>query len=170
MLFASTSKKADASGKVNWRVVIDFRKLNERGVGDAYRVPNITDTSHQLGKASISLLSILRYYQIQLAAGDGPKSAFSTPRRHSDFIRLPMGMKSAPATLHSLINSVLAGMDGLLRLLYMDDVIIMARSLKSHNETTRVDEPFKCEFLRAKVQFLVQRVSNKRLLPHPKKT
>jgi len=50
------------------------------------------------------------------------------------FIRLPMGMKSAPATLHSLINSVLAGMDRLQCSLNTDDVIIMAGLLKSHYE------------------------------------
>ena len=72
-----------------------------------------------------------------------------------------MGMKSAPATLHSLIHCVLARMDGLLCFLYMNDVIIMAGSLKSHNETLRDAEPFKCEFLWAEVQFLVQHVSNK---------
>jgi hypothetical protein len=44
-------KKADASGKVKWRVVIDFRKLNEWTVGDAYPLPNITDILDQLGKA-----------------------------------------------------------------------------------------------------------------------
>ena len=58
LLLTSTPKKPDASGKVKWRVVvIDFRKLNERRVGDAYPIPNITDTSDQLGKARISLLS-----------------------------------------------------------------------------------------------------------------
>jgi hypothetical protein len=35
LLLASTFMKADASGKVKWRVVIDFRKLNEQRVGDA---------------------------------------------------------------------------------------------------------------------------------------
>jgi len=161
LLLASTPKKPDASVKVKWRVVIDSRKLNEWRVGDAYPIPNITDTSVQLGKARISLLSILWHHQIQLAARDRPKSDFRNLRSHSDFIHLPMGMKSAPAMLHSLINSVLAGMDRLLCFLYMDDVIIRAGSLKSHNERLRDDEPFKCEFLRAKVQLLVQCVSNK---------
>jgi hypothetical protein len=45
------AKKADASGKVKWRVVIDFRKLNEWTVGDAYPLPNITDILDQLCKA-----------------------------------------------------------------------------------------------------------------------
>jgi hypothetical protein len=31
--------------------VIDFRKLNEWTIGDAYPLPNITDTLDQLGKA-----------------------------------------------------------------------------------------------------------------------
>jgi hypothetical protein len=63
----------------------------------------------------------------------------------------------------------------------MDDVIITAESLESHSDRLRElfqrlresnlkIEPFKCEFLRAEVQFLGHRVSDKDLLPDPKKT
>ncbi|PNF43271.1 hypothetical protein B7P43_G00916 [Cryptotermes secundus] len=59
-------KKADASGKVKWRVVIDFRKLNEWTVGDAYPLPNITDILDQLGKA--------KYFStVDLASGPDPR-------------------------------------------------------------------------------------------------
>ena len=34
-------KKLDASGKRKWRMVIDFRKLNEISIGDSYPLPNI---------------------------------------------------------------------------------------------------------------------------------
>ena len=63
----------------------------------------------------------------------------------------------------------------------MDDVIITSESLESHNERLRElfqrlresnlkIEPFKCEFLRAEVQFLGHCVSDKGLLPDHKKT
>lgn len=43
-------KKLDASGKQKWRVVIDYRKLNELTVDDKYPLPNIANLLDQLGK------------------------------------------------------------------------------------------------------------------------
>ncbi|KAL6427145.1 hypothetical protein ACFW04_008647 [Cataglyphis niger] len=40
-------KKADASGKLKLRVVIDFRKLNDLTIGDSFPLPNITDILDQ---------------------------------------------------------------------------------------------------------------------------
>ena len=37
------SEKFDTSGETKWRVVIDFRALNEKVIGDAYQLPNIMD-------------------------------------------------------------------------------------------------------------------------------
>lgn len=42
-------KKIDASGEKKWRIVVDYRKLNEVTVGDAYPLPNIDEILDQLG-------------------------------------------------------------------------------------------------------------------------
>ena len=44
-------KKADASEKQKWRIVIDFRNFNERTDQDAYPLPIIDDILDHLGKA-----------------------------------------------------------------------------------------------------------------------
>lgn len=36
-------KKTDASGKQKWRIVIDYRKLNEITVGSSFPIPNIEE-------------------------------------------------------------------------------------------------------------------------------
>lgn len=41
-------KKLDVSGKKKWRLVIDYRKLNEISVGDVYPLPHINDILDQL--------------------------------------------------------------------------------------------------------------------------
>ena len=43
-------KKLD-SGKTKWRVVVDFRKLNDVTVGDSFPIPVITDELDSLGKS-----------------------------------------------------------------------------------------------------------------------
>ena len=36
-------KKLDSHGNKKWRMVLDFRKLNKKTIGDSYPLPNITD-------------------------------------------------------------------------------------------------------------------------------
>lgn len=48
-------KKADASGKVKWRLVVDFRKVNEKTIDDKYPIPNITDVLDKLSKCQYFL-------------------------------------------------------------------------------------------------------------------
>jgi hypothetical protein len=42
-------KNVGPDGKRKWRLVVDFRKLNEKTVGDAYPLPDITEILDQLG-------------------------------------------------------------------------------------------------------------------------
>ena len=42
-------KKSDASGKQKFRVVIDFRALNEVTLNEFHPLPNITEILDQLG-------------------------------------------------------------------------------------------------------------------------
>jgi hypothetical protein len=44
-------KKTDASGQQKFRLVVDYRELNEKTVGNAYPLPDITEILDQLGQA-----------------------------------------------------------------------------------------------------------------------
>ena len=62
-LFNSTiwvaPKKADASGKKEWRLAIYFRKINNDTDQDAYPLPVIDDILDQLGQAKFFSASVL---------------------------------------------------------------------------------------------------------------
>lgn len=77
-------KKPDAEGHKRWRLVIDFRKLNEKTVGDAYPLPNISDILDQLGKARyFSCFDLASgFHQIPMNSQDAIKTAFNTPNGH----------------------------------------------------------------------------------------
>jgi len=54
-------KKLDASGQPKFRLVVDYRKLNERTIGNAYPLPDITEILDQLGQAKyFSCLDLAR--------------------------------------------------------------------------------------------------------------
>lgn len=69
----------DASGKQKWRVVIDYRKLNELNVRDIYPLPNICDLLDQLGKCKYYTTIDLAngFHQIEINPDGIPKTAFS---------------------------------------------------------------------------------------------
>lgn len=88
-------KKLDASGNTKWRVVIDYRKLNNVTVGDAYPLPNINDILDQLSHSTyFTTLDLASgFHQIPNKSEDCPKTAFSTPLGHYEYTRMPFGLK-----------------------------------------------------------------------------
>ncbi|XP_053686416.1 uncharacterized protein LOC128735958 [Sabethes cyaneus] len=106
-------KKPDASGKKKFRLVIDYRKLNEKTINDKYPIPEITDILDKLGKAkyfsTIDLVS--GFHQIQLAKEDTEKTAFSVnggkyeftpagrrPETSEDILQYPRRVKTSYRT------------------------------------------------------------------------
>lgn len=160
-------KKMDASGKVKFRVVVDFRRLNEVTAGDSFPLPNIADILDRLGNAKyFSTLDLASgFHQIPVREEDKCKTAFSTPYGHYEFNRMPFGVKGGPASFQRLMNSVLAGIQGLRCFVYLDDIVIFGASLEEHNKRLievflRLKEanlrlqPDKCNFLRKEVVYL----------------
>jgi hypothetical protein len=45
------SKKADATVEKRWRLVIEYRKLNEQTVGDAHSLSEVTEILDHLGQS-----------------------------------------------------------------------------------------------------------------------
>ena len=165
-------KKLDASGKRKFRLVIDYRKLNEATIGDSYPLPNITDILDQLGHSKyFSTLDLASgYHQIDMHPSDAEKTAFSVPFGHYEFNRMPFGLKNAPATFQRLMNNVLTGLQGNRCFVYLDDIVIFADTLENHNKklTEIFDrlqkfnlklKPEKCEFLRKEVIYLGHKIS-----------
>ena len=88
-------KKLDTSGKRKWRLVIDFRKLNEKIVQDAYLLPNIEDILDHFGKFKFfSVLDLNSgFHQIPMADDSKKYTAFSIVEGHFHYNRMPFGLK-----------------------------------------------------------------------------
>jgi len=103
-------KQVGVDGEQKWRLVVDFRCPNEKTIGDAHPLPDITEILDQLGQSKYftCLDMVMGYHQIKLEEGEGPKTAFRTKQGHWEYSRLPFGLKTAPATFQKLMNSVLS--------------------------------------------------------------
>lgn len=169
-------------GPQKFRLVIDYRKLNDVTIGDAFPLPNITDIFDQLGFCQYfsSLDLATGYHQVLLHPNDSEKTAFSTPTGHYEFNRMPMGLKGAPATFQRLMTYVLSGLQGIKCLVYLDDIIVYGKTLNDHNNKL-IDvftqlrlhnlklQPEKCTFLQKKITYLGHVISEKGIEPDPSK-
>lgn len=173
-------KKTDASGKVKWRLVIDYRRLNERMVEDKYPLPNIYDILDRVGRAQyFTTLDLASgYHQVEMHPDDIEKTAFSIERGHYEFLRMPFGLKNAPSTFQRLMDHILRGVDNVFT--YLDDVIIISTSLQQHLEKIKeVFERFKLhnlkiqldksDFLKKQVAFLGHELTSEGIKPNSDK-
>ena len=175
-------KKLDASGIQKYRMVIDYRKLNEKTIEDKFPIPNISDMLDKLGKANyFTTLDLASgYHQIEMDKKDQDKTAFSTDDGHYEFKRMPFGLKNAPATFQRVMNHILRGLTAEVCLVYLDDIIIYSTSLQEHIEKlrkvfNRLRESNmkitlnKCEFLQKEVAYLGHLITPDGVKPNPQK-
>lgn len=127
-------KKIDNSGTQKWRIVIDYRKLNEVTISDKFPIPNMDSILDKLGKAQyFTTLDLAKgFHQIPVRPEDRKKTAFSTPYGHFEYLRMPFGLKNSPATFQRMINHVLRGLINKICVVYLDDILVFSTSLEEH--------------------------------------
>lgn len=175
-------KKADASGKIKWRVVVDFRKLNEKTLDDKYPIPNITDVLDKLGNCQyFTTLDLASgFYQVEMNAADVPKTAFNVEHGHFEFLRMPMGLKNSPSTFQRVMDNVLRELQNTICLVYLDDIIVFSTSLQEHiinlekvfkklRESNFKIQMDKSEFLKLETAYLGHVISKDGIKPNPDK-
>ncbi len=174
-------KKPDRDGNIKWRVVVDFRKLNESTISDSYPLPLASDIFDQLGRAQyFSTVDMASgYHQIEMNPTDRHKTAFSTSHGHYEFLRMPFGLRNSQATFQRMINNAMMAHLGTRCFVYLDDIIVYGRTLQDHNEklreifkTLRANnlkvKTSKCCFLRREIQFLGHIIDKNGIRPNPK--
>ena len=112
------------------RITIAYCQLNSVTYKDSYPLPNIADCLDVFKGASYFAVLDLRsfFYQVPLAEEDRDKTAFITRRGQWRFHSLPMGLSNSPATFQRLMDMVLRGLTWSSVLVYIDDIVVYARS------------------------------------------
>ena len=176
-------KKDPVTGLQKFRMVIDYRRVNDEIEDDKFPLPNITDIYDMLGNANyFSCIDLSQgYYQMELDKNSRPCTAFSTENGHYQMKRLPMGLKISPSIFSRMMTIAMSGLTYNKCFVYLDDLIIFGRSMEDHNknlmevfqrfrEVNLKIHPGKCAFLRKEVLYLGHIISDKGIRPDPEKS
>jgi hypothetical protein len=69
--------KLDASGTQKWRIVVDFRKLNDVTVRDSFPIPTISEILDNLGNSKyFSTLVLVVFFANSCKIGRPPQDSF----------------------------------------------------------------------------------------------
>ena len=162
------------------RVCIDYRKLNERTIKDAYPLPRIDMCLDCLSSAKIYSTIDLQsaYMQLELMEEDRHKTAFITKYGLFEYSVMPFGLCNAPSTFQRCMELVFRGLQWDILLVYLDDIIVIASNFEEHME--RLEEvfkrlfraglkmkPSKGELFRSEVLFLGHIISQDGIQPNP---
>ena len=176
-------KKSDDEENKKWRVVIDYRKVNERVKEDKFPLPNITEILDSLsGAIYFTHLDMNQgYYQVKLDQESRKYTAFTTNNKQYQLKRLPMGLKISPNAFSRIMTIALSGLNYEKCFVYLDDLVCFGRNLQQHNQhlmdiLSRLRKvnlklnPAKCQFLKKEMLYLGHVISEKGILPDPNKT
>lgn len=163
------------------RVCIDYRKLNERTIKDAYPLPRIDMCLDCLSSAKLYSTIDLQsaYMQLELAKEDRHKTAFITKYGLFEYSVMPFGLCNAPSTFQRCMELVFRGLQWDILLVYLDDIIVLSSNFDEHIERLeevfkRLSEaglkmkPSKCQLFKSEVLFLGHVVSQDGICPNPK--
>lgn len=169
-------KKSDNPKKFEFRLVIDYRKLNKGTIAQAYPMPLIDEISDKLyNSKSFTVLDVFSaFHQIELTKECRHLTAFSTDTEHYQFKRVPFGLQSSPIAWLYTINRVLRDFSHKKIFCYMDDIIIHENNdnqnliliktiLKQLIKFNIKLKPEKCNFLQKSVTYLGYKISDKGL-------
>ena len=116
------------------RFCIDYRRLSEASVKDAYPLPRNSTCLDALGGAKYCSTFDLRsgYFQVYMDPTDAGKTAIITRGGLCEFAKMPFGHCNAPGTFQWVMDLTLSDLNFQILLVYLDDIIVYSRTLPEH--------------------------------------
>ena len=165
-------KKSNGS----WRVVGDYRRLNQVTVKDSYSIPFFHDFTENISGSTIfSSIDLFKsYHQIHIHPEHIVKTAICTPAGNWEFLKMSMGLTNAGQTFQRFMNSLFQDLSFVF--VYIDDILIFSSSIEEHRAHLRqvferlqrnglIINAAKCLFGQNRLRFLGHIVSDKGIAP-----
>lgn len=175
----------------SYRLVGDYRKLNNITARDVYPLPFLQSFSADLhGKRVFSKIDLKEaFLQIPVATEDIEKTTVTTPFGAFSYNYMPYGLSGAAQTFQRFITEVMRNLnktnqdqlpEEITTFSYIDDILVASADEESHIEdlTTlfkRLSEyglrvnPEKCEFGKSSLSFLGHHINEQGIRPLPEK-
>lgn len=164
------------------RVCVDYRQLNSVTIPDAYPLPRIDDLLHNAKPTPFMSTIDLRagYWQISVKDDHRDKTAFVTPFGIYRFLRMPFGLRNAPATFQRMMDRFRISLNHIKLMAYLDDLIVMSATFEDHLKDLQevftklkkynlIANREKCKFCCQKVKYLGHYITADGLQPDPDK-
>ena len=162
-------------------LVIDYRALNKVTRKFTWPMPKVEDIFSKLNGATYftTLDLCAGYHHIPLDKSSIPKTAFNSPFRKYEYIKVPFGLAQAPAYFQELMTGILK--DFPFAIAYLDDIIIFSKTPQEHLSHIRMVfeklrtanlsiKKSKCNFFSKEIQYLGHILSATGIRPLPSKT
>lgn len=166
-----------------YRLCIDFRRLNSITKKLVYPLPNIEECVDTLaGKNYFSLLDFsMGFHQLPMDKNSREYTAFKTEDGLFHFKRMPFGLANAPSSFQRMINATLMGLRGVNLQIFIDDICIasdtwpehlamLAKVLNIVAKSNLTLKSSKCVFGARQVLFLGHIISGEGVRQDPAKT
>ena len=117
-----------------FRLVIDYRRLNDATLQMHHPLPNLEDSISYLEKSRVfSMCDMIKgFHQIELEDDSKEKTAFSNEFGQFRYLRMPMGCKNAPSFFMRIMDKALLGVEKTEIIAYMDDLLCHSRTEVEH--------------------------------------
>ena len=126
-----------------WRFCLDYVALNTCCTMEGWRVPDIKQMIQRLGSFRPKYFAVMDltsgYHQAPLSISSRRFTAFITYMGVYEWLRVPMGLKGAPAYFqHVIASHVLHGLMYTITELYIDDVIVHSQTPQELIDNLRI--------------------------------
>ena len=164
------------------RPCVDFRRLNDITLFNAYPMPRVDDILTIIGQAKIfTTVDMTKgFMQIAVHPDDRQKTAFHAPDGLFQFVRMPFGLKCAPAVYQQMMNNAYRKILNRSAVIYIDDVVIFSSTVEEHlahlrqfldltREAGLTINPKKIQPLKNKIKILGHIIFSGGVMPDPEK-
>ena len=116
-----------------WRVVHDFRKLNNNVIPDSYPLHHVYDLIDKVAQANVwSVIDLSSgFFNQALEASSQKFTAFGIPGvGHWEYTRSAQGLCNSPASFQRMLDKIIMGLKN--TFVYIDDVVIASQDHAEH--------------------------------------
>lgn len=165
-----------------WRLCIDYRRVNKQLIADKFPLPRIDEILESLGKAKyFSIIDLFKsFHQVPISESTRDITSFSTEEGSFRWKVLPFGLNVSPNSFSRMMRMAFSGLPPERSFLYIDDIILEGRTENHHLFNLRsVFEilrkfnlkinPNKCQFFQREVIFLGHNCTSEGILPDDQK-